>query len=395
MREVAEDVLRWLSEGEAVALAQVVRTWGSSPRLPGSVMAVSGSGRIAGSVSGGCIEAAVARIAVESLEAGRGSLEEFRASTASARQAGLSCGGSVEVLVSPLDPGLFHVEAELARTECEYVRASVLRDCGDAPTGTSFIVAAETDAEEALDRCGDGGIGLAHVPGEGLCVLMRSCGEATSALEEAAVAVTRKAAERPRFEESGVVEHGGSPWFFVRRSPQPQLVCVGGVHIAIHLCRMAKALGYRTVVVDPRRVFATAERFPFVDELVHAWPQEAFGRVRLTERTALCALTHDPKIDVPALASGLESQAFYLGSLGRPSTQLSRARQLAALGYGESALARVFGPIGLDLKGREPAEIALSIMAEITAVRHGGQIPMSTMEETARREAACSEAALK
>ena len=122
-----------------------------------------------------------------------------------------------------------------------------------------------------------------------------------------------------------------------------------------------------------------------MDELVHAWPQEAFETLRLNEATALCALTHDPKIDVPALAAALDSPAFYIGSLGRYTTQLSRYRQLVCEGYDDAALSRVFGPIGLDLKGRAPAEIALSIMAEITTVRYGGAFPLSTMLASARR----------
>ena len=189
-------------------------------------------------------------------------------------------------------------------------------------------------------------------------------------------------------QDAGLVQTGGGAFFFARANPQPQLVCVGSVHISIHLTRMAKMLGYRTVVVDPRGAFATEERFPFVDELVHAWPQEAFKTLRLTSSTALCALTHDPKIDVPALAAALDSPAFYIGSLGRYTTQLSRYRQLVCEGYDDEAIGRVYGPIGLDLKGREPAEIALSVMAEITAVRHGGAGAVSRILADARRAAA-------
>lgn len=180
---------------------------------------------------------------------------------------------------------------------------------------------------------------------------------------------------------------GGIDWFFARVRPAPQLVCIGGVHIAMRLAEIAHVMGFRTVVVDPRRVFATGERFPGVDELVHAWPQEAFaedGPVRLTANTAVCALTHDPKIDVPALQAALASPAFYIGSLGRSTTQLSRCRQLAGEGCPDEQIARIYGPIGLDLRGREPAEIALSIMAEICAVRHGSPYELSTMLETAR-----------
>ena len=340
MREIRYDVARWFEAGCDVALAQVTKTWGSSPRVPGSVMAVSDRGGIAGSVSGGCIESSVIQTALDCLEGSQqASLERFHASTARAQEVGLSCGGNIEVLVSPdaaAAEGRVGLRA-FAAAGCEGWRAVVPRD-----------------AEERLGR---------------------------DAIAEAARSVCACAPTQ----DAGLVQTGGGAFFFARANPQPQLVCVGSVHISIHLTRMAKMLGYRTVVVDPRGAFATEERFPFVDELVHAWPQEAFKTLRLTASTALCALTHDPKIDVPALAAALDSPAFYIGSLGRYTTQLSRYRQLVCEGYGDEAIGRVYGPIGLDLKGREPAEIALSVMAEITAVRHGGAFPMSMMLASARR----------
>lgn len=400
MREVASDVRRWFDEGRAVALAQVTKTWGSSPRVPGSVMAVADDGRLAGSVSGGCIEGAVAQVAMECAGSRLSSLEKFHASTRRAQEVGLSCGGNIEVFVGDLPRALFAVEEALIRADAAYARVTAVeavfpgdrvddpsqddaavREGGMDALGAMAIVADEealtaavaslapaVAAEVAVARCDGAAVATA---GEADCLL----------------AVAEAVAARPASEDAGHVIEGGIDWFFARVRPAPQLVCIGGVHIAMRLAEIAHVMGFRTVVVDPRRVFATGERFPGVDELVHAWPQEAFaedGPVRLTATTAVCALTHDPKIDVPALQAALASPAFYIGSLGRSTTQLSRCRQLAGEGCPDEQIARIYGPIGLDLRGREPAEIALSIMAEICAVRHGSPYELSTMLETAR-----------
>lgn len=400
MREVASDVRRWFDEGRAVALAQVTKTWGSSPRVPGSVMAVADDGRLAGSVSGGCIEGAVAQVAMECAGSRLSSLEKFHASTRRAQEVGLSCGGNIEVFVGDLPRALFAVEEALIRADAAYARVTAVeavfpgdrvddpsqddaavREGGMDALGAMAIVADEealtaavaslapaVAAEVAVARCDGAAVATA---GEADCLL----------------AVAEAVAARPASEDAGHVIEGGIDWFFARVRPAPQLVCIGGVRIAMRLAEIAHVMGFRTVVVDPRRVFATGERFPGVDELVHAWPQEAFaedGPVRLTANTAVCALTHDPKIDVPALQAALASPAFYIGSLGRSTTQLSRCRQLAGEGCPDEQIARIYGPIGLDLRGREPAEIALSIMAEICAVRHGSPYELSTMLETAR-----------
>ena len=165
---------------------------------------------------------------------------------------------------------------------------------------------------------------------DGWRLLAREAEEALSSGTLAEVAAQVLAV--PATEVAGHVRHAAGDFFFCRTNPLPKLVCVGGVHVSIHLTRMAKMLGYHTVVIDPRGAFATGERFPFVDQLVHAWPQEAFKGIALDESTALCALTHDPKIDVPALAAALDSPAFYIGSLGRHTTRLrvppARVRRL-------------------------------------------------------------------
>lgn len=423
MREVRDDVRRWMAEGAGVALAQVTKTWGSSPRVPGACMAVSGDGRLSGSVSGGCIEGAVAQVAMDCVAGHLSSLEKFHASTRRAQEVGLSCGGNIEVFVSALDPALFACEDALIGADAPYARVTAVEaaaeagaadasapdgvepvsesDRGAAPSlcgaggleggaaavGLSFLVTGRAAAEAARASLGDGPaacLALLAVPGDGDAVALVPA-EAAPAWGAAAERVAAAVLARPACDQTGHVASDGVDWFFARVAPKPQLVCIGGVHIAVRLCELAHVLGYRTVVVDPRGVFATGERFPGVDELVHAWPQEAFKDISLTSETAVCALTHDPKIDGPALLAAVNSPAFYIGSLGRSTTQWARARALAEEGATDEQIGRIYGPIGLDLRGREPAEIALSVMAEITAVRHGSPYRLSTMLESARK----------
>lgn len=446
MREIRDDVRRWLAASEGVALAQVTKTWGSSPRVPGACMAVTADGRIAGSVSGGCIEGAIAQVALDCLDGHLSSLEKFHASTRRAQEVGLSCGGNIEVFVAALDAGLFACEDALIAADADYVRVTAVEEAAaaaepgaddasaasavaDAPVptapslaeepaaaadapdaepslgavrdadpspvpadiseggapfvGLSFLVAERAAAETALaslDSARAAGLTLADVPGSaGMVLIAPADAGDTGALALVAAAV----AARPLTGSTGHVVEGGLDWFFARMLSKPQLVCIGGVHIAVRLCEIAHVLGYRTVVIDPRGIFATDERFPAVDELVHAWPQEAFRNIPLTANTAVCALTHDPKIDVPALLAALDSPAFYIGSLGRSTTQWARWRALKEEGATDADIDRIFGPIGLDLLGREPAEIALSVMAEITAVRHGSPYELSTMLQSA------------
>ena len=432
MREVRDDVRRWMAEGAGVALAQVTKTWGSSPRVPGACMAVSGDGRLSGSVSGGCIEGAVAQVAMECVAGHLSSLEKFHASTRRAQEVGLSCGGNIEVFVSVLDAALFAAEDALMAADADYVRVTAIEaanaddsagapsaspaglvsapantepaseaaraaepspapadgpEGGPAPIGLSFLLADRAAVEAALAAAGAeaaAGLTVLAVPDvpEAAAIVPADAPECTrGVLGSVAAAV----GVQPLTAQTGHILHDGVDWFFARVAAKPQLVCIGGVHIAIRLCEIAHVLGFRTVVIDPRGVFATGERFPAVDELVHAWPQEAFKTIPLTSQTAVCALTHDPKIDGPALLAAVNSPAFYIGSLGRSTTQWARARALSEAGATDEQIDRIFGPIGLDLRGREPAEIALSVMAEITAVRHGSPYRLATMLESAQK----------
>lgn len=342
----SEDVLgtaaAWRAAGETVALATVVETWGSSPRPAGSRMAVTASGRMAGSVSGGCIEGAVADAAKQTMATGAPQLLDFGISDERAWEVGLACGGTIKVLVEPA------------------VRPEIL----DAARGPGGVVVATVVAG----------------PGAGSALVVRDDGTATGTLgggidTDAVRAGARRALAREASAMADVPAAGGTAQVFLEVFPrQPTLLIFGGVHIAAALVPLAKLLGYRVVVADGREAFLGRERFPQADELVLAWPGEAFERVGIDPATYICVLSHDPKFDEPALEIALRSPAAYVGAIGSKKTQASRRERLRASGISPEQLARLRGPIGLDLGGRQPAETALAILAEMTAVRYGGTV---------------------
>jgi xanthine dehydrogenase accessory factor len=307
MREVLEELKAWTAADEEVALATVIETWGSSPRPLGSKMVVTRSGRMAGSVSNGCIEGAVFEEAQKVLKSGRAALVPYGVADDVAFGVGLACGGHVEVFIQPLQ----RAHLELLRA-LEEERPALLR--------TRL-----TDGETEL---------LASSPGF----------------------------ETPRRE---------GEWFLEPHLRPPHMVIVGGIHIAIPLHRMAKLMGYRVTVLDARAKFATRERFPEADEVRVAWPDEGLRDVTLDASTYVVILTHDPKFDLPALRAVVGSDARYIGAIGSRKTNQNRFDQLRSEGVPDEQLGRVRGPIGLDLGGRGAEETALAIMAEVTAVRYG------------------------
>jgi xanthine dehydrogenase accessory factor len=353
MKEILPDVDRWLGEGKGVALASVVSTWGSAPRAPGSKMAVSSAGEMAGSVSAGCVEGAVVEEALAVLRSGRPKRLHYGVSDETAWDVGLACGGDIDLFLEPLSPMLaaagpggkspYDLIRDAAGREMTAVRAVVID--GPEQDRATFLVAT-ADAEP---------IGTIHPP---LADLVGA--EARSML----------ASGRPEVRTYRAGEQEFTVFFDVL-SPAPRLVIVGGVHIAIDLTRLAKRMGYEVAIVDPRKAFATRQRFPEADRIIHEWPDAGLRSLGLTSGTAVAVLSHDPKLDDPALLVALRSPAFYVGALGSMRTQDLRRRRLIEAGLGESDLARLHGPIGLDLGGREPAEVALSILAEIVAVRSG------------------------
>ena len=339
MRDILEDVTRWNEEGKKIALATVVQTWGSSPRQEGAKMAISEGGEIAGSVSGGCVESAVAETGLQVLKSGSPQLVHFGVADETAWSVGLACGGSLDVFVERLDPEQFNFLRELLINEEPAASVTVVSG-PEATLGRKLTL----NLSDASTRYGS----------------------LNSGSDEQTVAMAHQVTEPSLLD----LEAEGVKAFVDLMPPPPTLIVVGGNQIAITLSNLAKTMDMRTVVVDPRRAFATEERFPEVDQLIQTWPAEAFETVPLTETTAVVMLTHDPKIDEPALELALTSPAFYVGALGSKRTQAKRRERLSERGLTEAELDRLHGPVGLELGADTPDEIALSIMAEIVASRH-------------------------
>ena len=403
MIDVAKSVLAWREQGQRVALAVVVSTWGSAPREVGSMMAVSESGQMTGSVSGGCIEGSIAFDAQTVMQMQQPCLSRFSTSNDKAWEVGAPCGGDIEVLVLPYDDELhgFMMQRALmgapftffacldgiASAEDLMERAS--SDMQDAPTSELGR------SESRFDLSGGGRFfpfqgaqGVVCPDGSSECHWMEPF-FLDETIDEFRSSFPQPNNSKEQAETWGRAQRSvpggefvacGARMFGCRYLSRPTLVLVGAVHIAACMADIAKTCGYRVIVVDPRRAFLTKERFPQADELLCEWPQQALGRLHIDGSTAVCALTHDPKIDVPALAAALETDAGYIGCLGHAETLLDRKRALEELGFRDDQMARVFGPIGLWIGGRTPADIALSAMAQIQAVRngridHGNEMP--------------------
>ncbi len=344
MREVIADINRWRAQGEAVALATVIQTWGSAPRGIGAKMALTSAKEIAGSVSGGCVEGAVVDAGVEVLKTRRPQLLHFGVADETAWSGGLACGGKIEVFVQFLDPGMYTAIQQAIAADRPLATVTVIRG-PDELVGRELIVY-EDDSHQGM---------------------------LSDSLDQPAIAAARAALSEEQPQRLTLPDRATEPIeIFIDVLPSaPTLIMVGGVHIAIALANIAKTLGYRTIVIDPRRAFGSEARFPHVDRLIQAWPDEALKQIGLTRSTAVVMLTHDPKIDDPALKIVLTSHAFYIGALGSRKTQAQRQQRLQQAGFSEAQLDRVIGPIGLEIGAKAPEEIALAVMAQIVAARHG------------------------
>lgn len=344
MRDVLADINHWQEDRKDIALATVVETWGSAPRGVGAKMAHTADGQITGSVSGGCVEGAVYEAGLQVLDIGTPQLLHFGVADETAWDVGLACGGTIEVFVEALDLSIFN-----------FIHGLLNRD---EPFSTVTVIGGEADL-----------LGKKLVVQRG----SRLFGHISPEIDGLAAAAARTAMAVGRSERQQVelanTETASVELFIEVTLPAPCLVIIGGVHIAVALTALAKTLGYRTIVIDPRRAFGSAERFPDVDQLIQVWPDKAFEEVSLSSSTAVASLTHDPKIDDPALKIALTSPAFYVGALGSTRTHARRLKRLAAAGVSEELLAKIHGPIGLDIGAQSPEEIALSIMAQIVASR--------------------------
>ena len=340
MRDLLAEYERLATAGP-VGRAVVTQVWGSAPRPEGACLLAGADGSMAGSVSGGCVESAAAEEIRAAIVAGQPKKVGWGVSHERAWEMGLSCGGTIEVFV---EPAVREEVLAAARRESGSVVATVIG--GGAPLGSGLVF---QEDGVVLER---GGFPNALEP------LL------TERARSALAGLVSRVETLPG--DAGLVE------VFLEVFPRrPTLLIFGGVHIATALVKLARPLGYRTVVADGREAFLTRERFPDADELILGWPEEVFRRVGLNPATCVVLLTHDPKFDEPALDLALRSPAGYVGAIGSRKTQAHRRDRLRSAGFSEADIARLHGPIGLDLGGRNPAEIALAILAEITAVRHG------------------------
>ncbi|HXF61435.1 MAG TPA: XdhC/CoxI family protein [Caldilineaceae bacterium] len=341
MHDLLSDLDRWRQTGQPVAIATVVRVYGSAPRPLGAKMAVSVQGEMAGSVSGGCVEGAVAQEALGVLAAGTPKLLEYGIADELAMSVGLACGGNIEVFVAPLSPALHDAWQEAVAYRRPLALVTVLR--GPQTGSRAWWTPDGWQNLEALP------VPLAQL----------------EQLRQEALA--RQQPSRVEVETAG----GPVDLFLDLYLPPARLIVVGAVHTAIPLVSIARTLGFHTIVLDARSAFATPERFGHADQLIVRWPADALADLGLDSSTYLVLLTHDPKIDNPVLAHALPSPARYIGALGSRKTHARRLQELQELGVDPALLARIHAPIGLDLGGRQPEEIALAIMAEIVAVRNG------------------------
>jgi len=294
-RQIWQTIREWDGEGRKMALATVVKTWGSSPRPVGSHLIIDEQGHMEGSVSGGCVDGVVVTAAFDAIKSGEGELLKFEVATDQAWEVGLSCGGEVNIIVEPLK--------NIQKT-CAY-----LLD-GDPNEVRSIEASIKTDDDEI---------------------------------------------------------------FIHEYKPSLKLIIVGAVHISQGLVKMAEALDIDVTLIDPRTAYANEERFPGT-RFMTEWPDEALEEIGINSSTAIVTLSHDPKLDDPTLEVAMKSDAFYIAALGSRKTQKQRRERLSEKGFTENEIARIHGPAGLDIGSLEPAEIALSILAELVSIRRSENI---------------------
>jgi xanthine dehydrogenase accessory factor len=358
MRELLETLDGWRRDEVAVGRAVVVRTFGSAPRPEGAVLLYGADGRIAGSVSGGCVEGAAAEEIERARATGNARVIRYGISDEQAWDVGLACGGTIDVLVEPTVPAPVVTAATAAL------------GTGGHGAGTAVVTPLPGDSPPAAAGRHEPGAG--EPPRAPLLVHDDGRLDGTLGSRELDAALVEIGLEALRRGTSRTVDLGGRSYFVEAFPVRPRLIVVGAVEVARSLVRLATELGYETVVIDGRASFATEERFPGVDRLVVGWPDEVADEIGLNANDAVAILTHDVKFDEPAIIEALGRGCRYVGAVGSRKTQADRRTRLRAAGVDDSALAELHGPIGLDFGGRNPAETALAILAEIVAERYGG-----------------------
>lgn len=323
MNEWLQEIDNWRDENQKIAIATVVKVTGSAPRPVGARLVVSEHSNMAGSVSGGCVENAVILAALEVIETGTGRLEHFGISDEMAWDVGLSCGGMIDVWIEPLTN------------------------------------VAEIDEARARQQAGEDVALVTWLDGSGKHVVVPN----------------------PVWDDNGIVDWDGNQVFVERFRPMKQLVIFGAVHTAQPLSRYAQDLGFDVVIVDARTALATPERFPHVERIITEWPDAAYEQLSINASTWIAILSHDPKFDEPAILGALDTDAAYIGTVGSRKTHADRRQRLLEAGAEEKQLERLHGPIGLNIGGKSPEEMAISILAEMIAIsngRDGGMLKSST-----------------
>ena len=336
MRELNDVLARWRAEGESIAMATVIRVDGSAPRGEGAKMLVTRSGRIEGSVSGGCVEGAVADEAQSVLASGEAKIVRYGINKNMMWDVGLSCGGAIDVYIESLDRGRAPAFDE-GVVLCTVVGGADRR-------GERLRAALGADDDWRLD----GSLGSAAADAELL-----------AAAENAA----KSGASRIR-------SIGGYELFLDPQVPESRLIIVGAVHIAVALCAFASRAGFSVTVVDPRERLNAAERFPDASSLVVEWPQDALPALRIDENSYVAVLTHDEKFDDPTLDYALRRRTRYVGAIGSKKTQALRRRRLIDSGMPLESIDRLHAPIGLDIGAETPEEIAIAILSEMIAAKY-------------------------
>ena len=362
MREVLSELLEWWEAGETVGVGTVVATFRSAPRPAGASMLVGPGGEAVGSVSGGCVEGAVYELAESVVASGVPVLERYGISDDSAFAVGLTCGGILDVYVEKVDRSTFPELGEVA-ADVDAGRpvavATVIEHPDAARVGRRLVVRPE-DAE----RPRTGSIGSERAD------------DAVADDVRGLLAAGHNATLT--YGPDGERRGEGMRVFVWAFAPAPRMIVFGAIDFAAAVARIGSFLGYEVTLCDARPVFATRARFPFADEVVVEWPHRYLRRQvdegRVDERTVLCVLTHDPKFDVPLLEVALrQPHLAYVGAMGSRRTHDDRLARLREAGLTEEEIGRLSSPIGLDLGARTPEETAVSIAAEIIALRWGGK----------------------
>jgi xanthine dehydrogenase accessory factor len=358
VRDILDQITQWWASGETFGLATLVRTYRSAPREAGAALAVSASGEVVGSISGGCVEGAVYELASQVIESGEPVLETYGVSDDDAFAVGLTCGGILDVFVERVDKESFPELGEVAAAVRRGDPVSVATvTAGPGQIGARRVVWGTAPSTRA--PCQPGSLGSGSRLDDAVDDDVRGM------LAQGVTGTRRYGAHGER--------RGDELSVFVNSfAPPPRMLVFGAIDFAAAVAKVGKFLGYQVTVCDARGLFATKARFPDADEVVVDWPHRFLAGVDTDERSVICVLTHDPKFDVPLLEVALRKPAAYIGAMGSRRTHDDRMDRLREAGLSEAELSRLRSPVGLDLGARTPEETAVSVAAELIQLRWGG-----------------------